>query len=195
MSKETKFTDFEIEICGKKCHFNRVTNHELVQFSEKAEKDYDELVKVWTDKAQELSFKGEKIEKQIARKEKKMELLESLDDADVSEIIVINDELEKLDKELSKITKQLLEHNEKNPSKQYTEIVDRTLGEKVELLLDNITAKDYEVNSTYRDTSIARNLEKYYQLAMVGERAKKIEVEIAEDMKRFLKEQEELRNS
>lgn len=195
MAKETKFTDIEIEICGKKCHFNRVTNKELVQFSDKAEKDYDKLVKTWTDKAQELSFAGETIEKQIERKSKKMELLEKLDDADINEIIDLNDELEQLDEELSKITKQLLDHNDKNPSKKYSEIVDKTLAEKAELLLDNITAKDYETNATYRDTSIARNLEKYYQLSMAGERPKKIEVEIEEDMKRFLKEQEELRNS
>ena len=193
--KEKKFTDIEIEICGKKCHFNRVTNQTLTQFSEKAEKDYDEMVKTWTDKADELVFKGEKVEKEIARKEKQMELLEMLEDSsNVDELLDLNKELSKLDKRLDKIREEIIAHNNKNPVKEYTQKVEVMLAEKVDLLLDDITAKEFEDLATPKDSSIARNLEKYYQMAMIGERTKKIENEIAEDMERFLEEQEELRN-
>ena len=193
--KEKKFTDIEIEICGKKCHFNRVTNQTLTEFSDRAEKDYDKMVKSWTDKADELVFKGEKIEKQIARKEKEMELLERLDSSDVKELLTLNEELSDLDEDLNKVRDEIFAHQNKNPIKKYTQKVDIMLGEKVELLLDNITAKEFETQSTPKDSSIARNLEKYYQMAMVGERTKKIENEIAEDMERFLEEQKEIRNS
>lgn len=194
-NKEKKFTDIEIEICGKKCHFNRVTNQTLTEFSDRAEKDYDKMVKSWTDKADELVFKGEKIEKQIARKEKEMELLERLDSSDVKELLTLNEELSDLDEDLNKVRDEIFAHQNKNPIKKYTQKVDIMLGEKVELLLDNITAKEYETSATPKDSSIARNLEKYYQMAMVGERTKKIENEIAEDMERFLEEQKEIRNS
>ena len=194
-NKEKKFTDIEIEICGKKCHFNRVTNQTLTEFSDRAEKDYDKMVKSWTDKADELVFKGEKIEKQIARKEKEMELLERLDGSDVKELLTLNEELSDLDEDLNKVRDEIFAHQNKNPIKKYTQKVDIMLGEKVELLLDNITAKEYETSATPKDSSIARNLEKYYQMAMVGERTKKIENEIAEDMERFLEEQKEIRNS
>ena len=194
-NKEKKFTDIEIEICGKKCHFNRVTNQTLTEFSDRAEKDYDKMVKSWTDKADELVFKGEKIEKQIARKEKEMELLERLDGSDIKELLTLNEELSDLDEDLNKVRDEIFAHQNKNPIKKYTQKVDIMLGEKVELLLDNITAKEYETSATPKDSSIARNLEKYYQMAMVGERTKKIENEIAEDMERFLEEQKEIRNS
>lgn len=192
--KETKFTDITITVCDKECHFNRVTNHELTIFSEKAEKEYDAMVKTWTAKADELTLKGEKLEKQISRKEKMMELIESQDDYDVKELIALNKELTELDKQLNEVTTQILAHRETNPVREYSNVVDKTLADKVDLLLDNITAKQYLDLATPKDVVIARNLEKYYQMAMMGERAKKIEVEIEEDMARFLKEQEELRN-
>lgn len=192
--KETKFTDIPIVVCEKECHFNRVTNHELTIFSQKAEKEYDSMVKVWTAKADELTLKGEKLEKQISRKEKMMELIESQEDYDVKELIAINNELTELDKQLNDVTEKLLAHREKNPVREYSNVVDKTLADKVDLLLDNINAKQYLELATPKDVVIARNLEKYYQMAMMGERAKKIEVEIEEDMVRFLKEQEEIRN-
>lgn len=193
MAKERKFTDIELEICGKKCHFNRVTNKELTQFSERVETDFNKVVKAWSDKAEDLTFEGEKLEKEIARKEKKLELLELKETPDVDELLKVNDELEALELRMNELTKELMKHNNNNPNKKYSEIVDKSLGDKVELLVDNISAKEFIENSTPRDSSIARNLEKYYQMAMMGERHKKIEVAIDEDMERFLKEQQELR--
>lgn len=193
MAKEKKFTDVEIIVCEKKCHFNRVTNKTLTDFANRAEVDFDNMVKKWTDKSQKLSLESDKLEKEINRKEQRMELLQLKENPDVDELLKLNDELEVLESKMGDLVEVMNAHLDANPSKQYNEIVDKTLGEKVEILLDNITAEEFESNSTYRDLVIARNLEKYYQMAMMGERPKKIEVEIDEDMKRFLDEQQELR--
>lgn len=192
MAKE--FTDIKLNFCGKDCHFNRVTNQELTKFSKKAEKEYEDIVKVWTDKSDDLVFEGEKIQKEIERKEKRLDILSMAENKDIEAMLEIEDELERLDKKLNKTTEKIREHRDNSPINDYAEIIDRTLGEKAELLLDNITAKEYETLATTRDTVIARNLEKYYQMCMMGDRYKKIEVEIEEDMGRFLREQQELRD-
>ena len=69
--------------------------------------------------------------------------------------------------------------------------VDELLADKVEILLDGITAKEFIKESTPVDKIIAHNLEKYYQLCIVGEREAKIEQEIKEDVNNFLKSQRE----
>ena len=64
----------------------------------------------------------------------------------------------------------------------------------METLLDGITAKEFLANSDPVDTIKARNLEKYYQLCIVGEREAKIREEIKNDVADFLKSQKELRS-
>lgn len=192
MAKE--FTDITLEFCGKKCHFNRVTNQELTSFAEKAEKDYDEIVKSWTDKSDDLVFEGEKIQKEIERLEERLATHKLADKPDVAAMLEIEDKIDKLDDKLNKVTVKIRNHRDSSPINDYAKVIDRTLGEKAELLLDNVTAKEYEKLSTTRDTVIARNLEKYYQMCMMGDRDKKIEVEIGDDMKRFLKEQQSIRD-
>ena len=63
----------------------------------------------------------------------------------------------------------------------------------METLLDGITAKEFLQNSDPVDTIKARNLEKYYQLCIVGERESKIRQEIRDDVSEFLQSQKELR--
>lgn len=192
MAKE--FTDITLDFCGKKCHFNRVTNQELTMFSEKAEKDYDEIVKVWTDKSDDLVFEGEKIQKEIERLEERLNTHKLAEQPNVEAMLDIEDKIDKLDEKLNKVTVKIRKHRDDSPINDYAKIIDRTLGEKAELLLDNITAQEYETLATTRDTVIARNLEKYYQMCMMGDRYKKIEVEIDDDMERFLEEQQSIRD-
>ena len=85
----------------------------------------------------------------------------------------------------------LVEMGDDNPTKAYMKRVDELLAEKVEILLDGITAKEFLKQSTPVDTIIAQNLEKYYQLCIVGEREAKIAQEIKEDVNNFLKSQRE----
>ena len=95
--------------------------------------------------------------------------------------------------ELETVKVKLLELGENNPRKEYYAHVDELLAEKVETMLDGITAKEFLKNSDPVDTIKARNLEKYYQLAIVGERESKIVNEMKEDVDNFLQSQKELR--
>ena len=85
----------------------------------------------------------------------------------------------------------MLEKSENNPAKEYLKKVDELLAEKVETLLDGITAKEFMTNSDPVDTIKAQNLEKYYQLCIVGEREAVIIQEIKDDVADFLKSQRE----
>jgi septal ring factor EnvC (AmiA/AmiB activator) len=191
-----EFTDITIEMCEKELHFKRVTNETLTKFSEKAEKEYNENVKAFVDEVELLDDKRQSLEKRIALKSKQVDIIESKTDATDDELdkaFAIIDEIDKLEDELEVVKAGLLELSDNNPAKDYTKKVDELLAEKVETLLDGITAKEFLTNSTPVDTIKARNLEKYYQLCIVGERQSKIIQEIKEDVNDFLQSQKEIR--
>lgn len=184
-----EFTDVTIEMCEKQLHFNRVTNETLTKFSERAEKEYKETVKTFIDEVEELDDQRESIEKKIALKTKLVELIEAKDkvsDEDLNKVFETVDEIEKLEEELKPIKARMMELDKDNPIKKYNKMLDEWLAEKVETLLDGITAKEFLKNSTPVDTIKARNLEKYYQLCMIGERQSKIIEEIKNDVADFL---------
>lgn len=190
-----EFTDVTIEMCEKQLHFNRVTNETLTKFSERAEKEYKETVKTFIDEVEELDDQRESIEKKIALKTKLVELIEAKDkvsDEDLNKVFETVDEIEKLEEELKPIKARMMELDKDNPIKKYNKMLDEWLAEKVETLLDGITAKEFLKNSTPVDTIKARNLEKYYQLCMIGERQSKIIEEIKNDVADFLNTEREL---
>lgn len=192
-----EFTDITIELCEKKLHFKRVTNETLTKFSEKAEKEYEENVKKFVDDVELLDDKRQSLEKKIALKTKQVEIIEGKDDASDEELdkaFEILDEIGKLEDELETVKVGLVDLGKDNPTKEYSKKVDELLAEKVETLLDGITAKEFLTNSDPVDTIKARNLEKYYQLCIVGERESKIKQEIKDDVADFLQSQKELRS-
>lgn len=191
-----EFTDVTIEICDKELHFKRVTNETLIKFSDKAEQEYNDNVKAFVDEVELLDDKRTSLEKRIALKTKQVDIIESKSDATDEELdkaFAIIDEIDKLEDELEIVKAGLLELSDNNPAKEYTRKVDELLAEKVETLLDGITAKEFLKNSTPVDTIKARNLEKYYQLCIVGERQSKIIQEIKDDVADFLQSQKEIR--
>ncbi|MEE1227194.1 MAG: hypothetical protein UHM08_08855 [Bacteroidales bacterium] len=191
-----EFTDVAIELCEKQLHFKRVTNETLTKFSEKAEKEYEENVKAFVDDVELLDDKRETLEKKIALKTKQVELIESKADASdesLEKAFEILEEIDKLEDELEVVKTGLMDLSKDNPAKDYGKRVDELLAEKVETLLDGITAKEFLQNSDPVDTIKARNLEKYYQLCIVGERESKIRQEIRDDVSEFLQSQKELR--
>ena len=191
-----EFTDVTIELCEKKLHFKRVTNETLTKFSEKAEKEYETTVKSFVDEVELLDDKREGLEKRIALKTKQVDIIESKHeqtDKELDKSIALIDEIEKLEDELDTVKAGLLKLSDENPTREYSKKVDELLAEKVETLLDGITAKEFLTNSDPVDTIKARNLEKYYQLCIVGERESKIIQEIKDDVSDFLKSQKELR--
>jgi len=189
-----EFTDITIKICEKKLHFNRVTNETLTKWAEKAEKEYETTVKEFIDKVNDLDEKRQSLEKKIALKNKQVEVIEGKDDTtdeELDRVLAILDDIEHLEDELETVKVALVEMGKDNPTKEYMKKVDELLGEKVETLLDGITAKEFLKESTPVDTIIAQNLEKYYQLCIVGEREAKIEQEIKDDVNNFLHSREE----
>lgn len=189
-----EFTDITIKICEKKLHFNRVTNETLTKWAEKAEKEYETTVKEFIDKVSDLDEKRQSLEKKIALKNKQVEIIEGKDDTtdeELDRVLAILDDIEHLEDELETVKVALVEMGKDNPTKEYMKKVDELLGEKVETLLDGITAKEFLKESTPVDTIIAQNLEKYYQLCIVGEREAKIEQEIKDDVNNFLHSREE----
>ena len=192
MAKE--FTDVTIEMCEKELHFKRVTNETLTKFSEKAEKEYEEKVKAFVDEVDLLDDKRQSLEKKIALKTKQVDIIESKDDAtdeEYDKVFGILEDIEHLEDELETVKAGLMELSKDNPTKDYLKRVDELLAEKVETLLDGITAKEFLKNSDPVDTIKARNLEKYYQLCIVGEKKAKIIQEIKDDVADFLKQQRE----
>ena len=192
-----EFTDITIEICQKECSFKRVTNETLTKFSEKAEKEYEETVKEFIENVELLDDKRESLEKKIALKNKQVEIIENKHDASDEEydkVFGILEDLEKLEDELETVKAGLVDLGKDNPSKDYSKKVDELLAEKVETLLEGITANEFLTNSDPVDTIKARNLEKYYQLCIVGERKSKIIQEMKDDVADFLQSQRELRN-
>jgi hypothetical protein len=190
-----QFTDITIKMAQKECHFKRVTNETLTKFSEKAEKEYNDTVKTFVDEVELFDSKRESLEKKIALKTKQVEIIENKSDAtddELDKIFGILEEVEMMEEELETVKVKLLELSQNNPSKEYMTKVDELLAEKVETLLDGITAKEFLTNSDPVDTIKARNLEKYYQLAIVGEREAKIVNEMKEDVDNFLQSQKEL---
>ena len=187
-----EFTDISIEICEKKLHFKRVTNETLLKFSEKAEKEYNDKVKSFVEEVELLDDKRQSLEKKIALNTKKVDIIESKDnpsDTELDKVISIIEEIEHYEDELETVKAGLLKLEENAPMKTYLKRVDELLAEKVETLLDGITAKEFLANSDPVDTIKARNLEKYYQLCIVGERESKINQEIKDDVNNFLESQ------
>ncbi len=195
MAKE--FTDVTIEMCQKELHFKRVTNETLTKFSEKAEKEYEETVKNFVEEVELLDDKRESLEKKIALKTKQVEIIENKEDAtdeEYDKIFGILEDIEHLEDELETVKVGLMDLSKDNPTKEYSKKVDELLAEKVETLLEGITAKEFLKNSDPVDTIKARNLEKYYQLCIVGEKKSKIIQEIKDDVSDFLKSQREIRS-
>lgn len=192
-----EFTDVTIEICEKELHFKRVTNETLTKFSDKAEKEYDETVKDFVDEVELLDDKRQSLEKKIALKQKQVDIIESKSDADDEEwdkAFEIIEDIEHYEDELEIVKARFMELSKDNPTKTYSKRVDELLAEKVETLLEGITANEFLKESTPVDTIKARNLEKYYQLCIVGEKKSKIIQEIKDDVADFLQSQRELRS-
>ena len=184
-----EFTDITIKIAQKECHFKRVTNETLTSFAERAEEEYNTTVKTFVDEVDTLDSEREAIEKKIALKQKQVDVIEgksNATDEELDKVFGILEDIEKLENELKPIRTRLIELGQNSPNKEYTKKVNDMLAEKVETFLEGITAKEFLKESDPVDTIKAQNLEKYYQLAIVGEREAKITQMIKDDVDNFL---------
>ena len=192
-----QFTDITIKICQKECNFKRVTNETLTKFADKAEKEYEEKVKAFVDEVDLLDNKRQSLESKLKVKNQLVEVIQSKSepsDEELDKVISTLEDIEQLEEELETVKIGLIDMNENSPVQDYLKKVDELLAEKVETFLEGITAKEFLKESDPVDTIKARNLEKYYQLCIVGERESKIVQEMKEDVDNFLKSQKELRS-
>ena len=191
-----KFTDITIKLCQRDCTFKRVTNETLTKFADKAEKEYDEKVKTFMRDFETVDEDRELLEKQLKLLYKKVDILENKEDKsedEIEDLLGLLDEIGNKESELSLLKAQIVKFNEENPIPEYLKKVDELLAEKVETFLDGITAKQFLKESDSIDTIKARNLEKYYQLAIVGERESVIVQEMKDDVEASIKSDKEFR--
>lgn len=192
-----QFTDITVKLCQKECHFKRVTNETLTKFADKAEKEYEEKVKKFVDDVDLLDNKRQSLESKLKVKNQLVEVIQNKtepSDDELDKVIATLEDIEQLEEELETVKMGLMDLNEKSPVQDYLKKVDDLLAEKVETFLEGITAKEFLKESDPVDTIKARNLEKYYQMAIVGERESKILQEMREDVETFLNSQKELRS-
>ena len=107
----------------------------------------------------------------------------------------ILEDVEHLEDELNIVKTRLVDLGNDSPLDEHNKKTDELLAEKVETLLEGITAQEFMELSDPVDTIKARNLEKYYQLCIVGEREARIRQEMKEDVDNFLKSQQRIRES
>lgn len=193
------FTETKIPICGDEYFFKRCSNQTLVEFDKRIEEEYNSIQSLIKE-VDNLTDEQERLEKKIARKENKIDLLQDkseMTDKEIDTCLKLEDEIENLESDLYDIKQKLSDLNDEHPeniNREFTDKVNVILSEKAEALLDGITAKEFLDKADNVDMNIVRNIEKYYQMCMVGEREKKIQQEIRDDVSEFLRNQKELRN-
>lgn len=193
-----EFTDITIKLCQKDCNFKRVTNQTLTAFADKVEKEYNETVKDFINEVEHLDDKRISLQKKIDLKNKQVSLIERKQDANDDELdrmFDILEDVEHLEDELDIVKTRLVDLGNDSPLDEHNKKTDELLAEKVETLLEGITAQEFTELSDPVDTIKARNLEKYYQLCIVGEREARIRQEMKEDVDNFLKSQQRIRES
>ena len=192
MAKE--FTQTSISICDGEYFFKRCPNETLKKFDEEMEANIKEIEPL-TDDSELLNREGEKIDKQIESKERRIRLLEEKgNEEDIDKILDLQDDLDKLLEKQEKHLANVREFNKENENvtKSLDDDLNDIMARKVEAVLDGITAKEFLEKADAIDYRIAANISKYYEMCMVGERESKIQNEIKEDVSAFRERQKQL---
>lgn len=194
MSKE--FTQTKIALCGSEYEFKRCPNNTLREYDEKIEKRIEEI-KPETTESNRLNDKTERLNNQIKSMTSRINLIESkeeLSDEEIDKAMGYHDDLDKLYKQLEQHQKDIQKFNEETEGlgKSLAEDVNRIIAEKMEAVLDGMTADFFSDNADAIDWHIAENISKYYEMCMIGERESKIKQEIKDDCAEFRKRQKEL---
>ena len=141
-----EFTDITIKLCQKDCNFKRVTNQTLTKFADKVEKEYNETVKDFINEVEQLDDKRISLQKKIDLKNKQVSLIEKKQDAtddELDKMIDILDDVEHLEEELDIVKTRLVELGNDSPLDEHNKRTDELLAEKVETLLEGITAQEF----------------------------------------------------
>lgn len=189
-----EFTQTSISVCGEEYFFKRCPNETLKKFDEELEAKIKEIQPL-TDESDLLNNEGDKIDRQIESKERRIRLLEEKgDEEDIDDILKLQDDLDKLLDKKDKHLQNVREFNKENENAvgDLEKELDEIMARKMEAVLDGLSAKDFLEKSDAIDNRIAANISKYYEMCMVGERESKIQNEIREDIASFRERQKQL---
>ena len=187
-----QFTQTAISICGGEYYFKRCSNETLKSFDKRMEDKIKEIEPL-TDESELINKKGERLEKQIESTERRIRLMED-NDEDYKEILKLQDKLDKLLDEQDKHLEDVKKFNEEHEGlgDKLNDELEQIVAEKMEAILDGLTAKEYLEKADSIDQRIAANISKYYEMCMIGERESKIQNEIREDVSSFRERQKQL---
>lgn len=191
------FTQVPIPLCGDEYYFKRCSNETLKSFDEKIEQRIKEI-KPLTDESTELNEKTDRLNSKIDSLKGRISLMERKDDLSDDEIaktLEYHDKLDALYEELDEHLKVIKEFNDKTDGlgDELNKDINRIIAEKVEAIVDGITADEFLKKHDNIDMHIADNISKYYEMCMIGEKASKIKQEIRDDCDEFRKRQKENR--
>lgn len=181
-----KFTETPIPLCGKELYFRRCRMEDLKRFDEQLQAKLKEMKPI-QDELEQMEDNEETLVKKINNLEKKIDIInmkEEPSDKELDLALKYLDQQEVLLDELKDLRKQIAEHDEAH-DEVYLKINEDTtkiMANKVEAMLDGITAEEFIKEYDPIDIRIAGNLTNYYQMCMLGEREVKIRKQIQEDI-------------
>ena len=160
--------------------------------------DVSKEIKPLTDESTELNEKTDRLNSKIDSLKGRISLMERKDDLSDDEIaktLEYHDKLDALYEELDEHLKVIKEFNEKTDGlgDELNKDINRIIAEKVEAIVEGITADEFLKKHDNIDMHIADNISKYYEMCMIGEKASKIKQEIRDDCDEFRKRQKENR--
>lgn len=180
-----EFTSTPISLLGEEYYFKRCPTETLRVYDEKIQDKIDSSEKIRME-GQTLTEEEERIEKRIENIDKKVELIEKKEeptDKEIDRMMDLLDEQDTLSDELKDIRKQIKEYNEKNTEyfRKFNDEINELIADKLEALLTKFDKAKFLKNYDVVDMRIATNISKYYEMAMLGERASKIQETIRKD--------------
>lgn len=196
MSKKIKeFTSTPIRLMGDEFYFKRCPTEELKKYDEKIQNkldDSEEVRKMGQDLEEELEMNENRI-KNLNRKVELIDKKEDPTDKELDESMKILDKIDKLYDEQKEIKTRVDEYNKeyRDYFEKFTDEVNMLIAEKGEALLDGFNKQEFLENYDIVDMRIMTNISKYYEMAMLGERASKIQEAIRQDAERISGREEE----
>ena len=181
-----KFTETPIPLCGKELFFKRCRMEDLKKFDEQLQGKLKEM-KPFQDELELMQEDEETLEKKIKNFERKIDIIDMKEEPTDKELDMALKYLDKQEQcldELKTLKKEIVAHDEAH-EEDYIRINEestRIMANKVEAMLDNITAEEFLKEYDPIDIRVAGNLTNYYQMCMLGEKESKIRRQIQLDI-------------
>lgn len=173
------FNNRKIEFCGESRTFQRCTNKELLEYQKTLDAISDELIP-YTEQNRDFQFKIEEVQEQINSIDKRIELMERLEDPtdeEIREAMNLSSQKSQLQKELHEIRVEKDNYDKEN--RDFAVGLDDKLREAYAKFA-SVIFKDFTEDIFYEyadstDLVIAPRLNDLYKLATRGASQKDLE--------------------